>query len=153
MTSISFFRSMPVLAFTVLVFSVLALPGSAQQISIGNGENNWIDVEGLTRDGSTLTFSEIKIAADGWLVVHPFQNGAPNGDRVVAVTQLEAGTNKDVSITVHKGLSSGEMMIVMLHSDSNNNGDFDFIFIDDRNVMDLAVFEGSTMIGHAVAAP
>jgi hypothetical protein len=125
----------------------------AQEITTGNGQENWIAVDSMTRDGSTLTFSEIQIADSGWLVIHPFQNGAPNGDRVVGVTRLEAGINRDVSITVPKGLQSGEMMIVMLHSDSNHNGNFDFIFIDDRNVMDLAVFEGSTLIGHAVPAP
>ena len=137
----------------VLVSVLIFQNTSAQQVAIGNGEENWIDIESMSRDGSTLTFANVQIANAGWLVIHPFQDGAPNGDRVVGVTRLEAGSNEDVSITVHKGLSSGEMMIVMLHSDSNDNGEFDFIFIDDRNVMDLAVFEGSTMIGHAVAAP
>jgi len=145
--------SLSTLAVALVVFSTTMISGFAQEISIGNGEHNWIDVESVTRDGSTLKFSEVQIANAGWLVVHPFQNGAPNGDRVVAVTRLEAGRNKDVSLTVHKGLSRGEMMIVMLHSDSNDNGEFDFIFIDDRNVMDLAVFEGSTMIGHAIPVP
>ena len=123
------------------------------QMAIGNGENNAISVDTMTRKGNILRFEEITIEADGWLVIHPFEDGAPNGDRVVGRTFLEAGTNIGVEIEVYKGLASGEMMIVMLHSDSNNNGEFDFIFIDDRNVMDLAVFEGSTMIGHAVPAP
>ena len=133
---------------------LLSIGGIAHaQMSIGNGENNWIDIESMERVGNTLTFSQIKIDTDGWLVIHPFQNGAPNGDRVVGRTFLKAGLNESVSIDVPKGLASGEMMIVMLHKDSNNNGEFDFIFIDEQNVMDLAAFEGSTMIGHAVAAP
>lgn len=132
----------------------LGVLGIAQaQVSIGNGENNWIDIESMARSGNTLTFSQIQIDSDGWLVIHPFQNGAPNGDRVVGRTFLKAGLNEAVSIEVPKGLESGEMMIVMLHKDSNRNGEFDFIFIDERNVMDLAAFEGSTMIGHAVPAP
>ena len=125
----------------------------AQGMSIGNGSENWIQTEGMQRDGNVLKFAEVQIDGDGWLVIHPFQDGAPNGDRVVARTFLKSGTNTNVEIEVHKGLSSGEMMIVMLHKDSNNNGEFDFIFVDDRNVMDLAVFEGSTMIGHALPAP
>lgn len=125
----------------------------AQGMSIGNGSANWIQTEGMQRDGNVLKFAEVQIDGDGWLVIHPFQDGAPNGDRVVARTFLKSGTNTNVEIEVHKGLSSGEMMIVMLHKDSNNNGEFDFIFVDDRNVMDLAVFEGSTMIGHALPAP
>ena len=125
----------------------------ASQISIGNGENNWITVEGVIRDQSTLTFSEVQIAGDGWLVIHPFEDGAPNGDKYVASTYLEDGKNLNVSINVHKGLVTGETFIVMLHRDVNENKVLDFVFIDDQNVMDTAVFEGSTMIGHAIAAP
>ena len=106
---------------------------------MGNGENNWINVENVSRDGNTLIFSDIHIETDGWLIIHPFQNGSPNGDRVVASAFLKAGTNKDVSIEVYKGLETGEMMIVMLHSDSNANGELDFIFVDAQNVMDRAV--------------
>ena len=54
---------------------------------------------------------------------------------------------------MYKGLTVGEKMIVMLHSDSNENGVFDFVFVDERNVMDRAVFEGGTMIGHVISAP
>ena len=45
------------------------------------------------------------------------------------------------------------MFIVMLHRDANENKVLDFVFIDETNVMDLAVFEGTKMIGHAIAAP
>ncbi len=54
---------------------------------------------------------------------------------------------------MYKGAETGEMFIVMLHRDLNENGVFDFVFIDDRNVMDRAVFEGAKLIGHAVPAP
>ena len=145
------------LRFTTFISSLLVLVGMSPavlaQMSIGNGENNAIAIESMTRNGNVLTIDEITIEGDGWLVIHPFENGAPNGDRVVGRQFLKAGVNRDVKIEVYKGLESGEMMIVMLHHDSNSNGEFDFIFIDDRNVMDLAVFEGSTMIGHAVPAP
>lgn len=140
----------------LVVIYVAAVGGQALvhgQISMGNGQNNWIIVDDVKRDGGTLTFSEIQIEGDGFLIIHPFENGAPNGDRVVASTALSAGKNENVEITVHRGLDAGEMFIVMLHSDSNDNGVLDFIFIDDRNVMDLAVFEDSTLIGHAIPAP
>ncbi len=123
------------------------------QRSIGNGASNWITVEDVTRDEGTLTFSEVQINGNGWLVIHPFEEGAPNGDKYVAATFLEDGKNLDVDIQVYKGLTSGEMFIVMLHRDSNENMVFDFVFVDEINVMDRAVFEGSTMIGHAIAAP
>ncbi len=136
-------------AFTVSSAQTAAAP----QISIGNGAKNWITVEGVVRDDSTLTFSEVQIDGNGWLVIHPFEGGAPNGDKYVASTYLEDGSNPNVNIKVHKGLETGEMFIVMLHRDVNENKVLDFVFVDDRNVMDTAVFEGSTMIGHAIPAP
>ena len=143
---------------TILILTLghagaFANPEEQPAPSIGNGTNNWITVEGVTRDEGTLTFSEVHIDGNGWLVIHPFEDGAPNGDKYVAATFLEDGTTLDVNIQVHKGLTSGEMFIVMLHRDSNENKVFDFVFIDEQNVMDRAVFEGSTMIGHAIAAP
>ncbi|MBL4573274.1 MAG: hypothetical protein JKY86_09400 [Gammaproteobacteria bacterium] len=86
-------------------------------------------------------------------MLHPFEEGASNGDKYVASTYLKDGTNTNVSIKVHKGLATGKMFIVMLYRDANENQVLDFVFGDDRNVMDTAVFEGSTMIGHAIPAP
>ena len=100
-----------------------------------------------------LTFSNVQIEGSGWLVIHPFEEGKPNGDKYVGATFLKNGSNEDVEIMVHKGLESGEMIIVMLHHDSNSNEIFDFVFIDDVNVMDRAVFEGNKMIAHAIAVP
>jgi len=140
-----------------LIASVFAIVtaslAAAQSISMGNGSQNWITVDDVKRAGSVLTFSEIQIDGNGWLVIHPFENGAPNGDKYVAATYLKSGINADVEIEVIKGLEPGEMFIAMLHRDSNENQILDFIFVDERNVMDLAVFEGSTLIGHALAAP
>ena len=125
----------------------------AQAMSMGNGDKNWISVDDFEREGTILTFAEVQIDGDGWLVIHPFEDGAPNGDKYVASTFLNNGKNTDVSIEVFKGLAPGEMFIVMLHSDSNANKILDFVFVDDQNVMDLAVFEGSKMIGHAIPTP
>jgi hypothetical protein len=121
--------------------------------SMGNGTENWIDVAGVTRNNSILTFPEVQIDGNGWLVIHPFENGKPNGDKYVAQTYLENGKNENVEIDVLKGLMTDEMFIVMLHRDTNENKVLDFIFVDDTNVLDRAVFEGSRMIGHAIPAP
>ncbi len=126
---------------------------AAPQITLANGEANWIVVEDATRSGATFTFSEVHIAANGWLVMHPFENGKPNGNIYVGATYIAAGTNRDVEITVDPEPNTGDMFIVMLHSDVNENQVFDFVFVDERNVLDKAVFEGATMIAHAIAAP
>ncbi len=144
---------MTFLVFTLGHAGAFAQADQQTKPGIGNGTKNWITVEDVTRDQDTLTFSEVQIDGNGWLVIHPFEGGAPNGDKYVAATFLENGKNLNVKIQVYKGLTSGEMFIVMLHRDTNENKVFDFVFIDEQNVMDRAVFEGSTMIGHAIAAP
>lgn len=126
---------------------------AAPQITLGNGEDNWIITEGATRDGATFTFPEVQIAANGWLVMHPFEDGKPNGDIYVGHTYVGEGSNKDVEITVDNEPAVGEMFIVMLHSDVNEDKNFDFVFVNEREVADKAVFEGTKMIAHPYPAP
>ncbi|MFB3106533.1 MAG: hypothetical protein ACE1ZA_16645, partial [Pseudomonadales bacterium] len=66
---------------------------------------------------------------------------------------LNKGDNRDVQITVDSEPVNGEMYIVMLHRDVNENHEFDFVFVDEINVLDKAVFEGTKMIAHRFAAP
>ena len=143
-----------ILSFLATAMSLPAMAEKAPEgFSMGNGTKSWIKTEGASRDGNVLTFDEVHIDGNGWLVMHPFENGAPNGDKYVAATYVESGSNKDVEIEVHKGAETGEMFIVMLHRDLNENGVFDFVFIDETNVMDRALFEGPRMIGHAIPSP
>jgi len=126
---------------------------AAPQITIGNGEANWIITDGASRDGATFTFPEVQIDGNGWLVMHPFEDGKPNGKIYVGHTYLADGTSKDVEITVDNEPAPGEMFIVMLHRDVDEDKEFDFVFVNEREVEDKAVFEGTTMIGHAYPAP
>ena len=154
MNLLSFLKAISVMSLVLLCSQSLQAEDSAKPgFSMGNGTDNWIDVAGVTRNNSVLTFPEVQIDGNGWLVIHPFENGAPNGDKYVARTYLENGKNENVDIDVLKGLTQGEMFIVMLHRDTNENKVLDFIFVDDTNVLDRAVFEGSRMIGHAISAP
>ena len=125
----------------------------APQITMGNGEANWIHTDGATRDGATFVFPEVHIDGNGWLVMHPFENGKPNGNVVAGYSKISAGTSSDVSISVDPAPAKGDLFVVMLHSDANKNGEFDLVFINEREVLDKAVFEGTTMIGHVYAAP
>jgi hypothetical protein len=130
-------------AIAVLVSASSQAEKAPEGFSMGNG----------SRKGKVLTFDEVHIDGNGWLVMHPFEEGKPNGDKYVGATYVESGTNKDVEIEVHKGAETGEMFIVMLHRDLNENQIFDFVFVDNTNVMDRAVFEGPRMIGHMIPAP
>jgi hypothetical protein len=128
-------------------------PAEAPKVATGNGEANWIVTEGATRNGATFSFREVRIDGNGWLVMHPFKDGKPVGDVYVGATYLEDGENRGVAITVDSVPEPGEMFIVMLHRDVNENKVFDFVFVDERNVLDKAVFEGTKMIAHPFAAP
>ena len=121
--------------------------------TMGNGEANWIVTDGATRNAATFSFREVRIDGNGWLVMHPFRDGKPVGDIYVGATYLTKGENRDVAITVDPVPGAGDMFIVMLHSDVNENQIFDFVFVDEINVLDKAVFEGNKMIAHAFAAP
>jgi hypothetical protein len=128
-------------------------PPAPPEISLGNGAANWIVVEGASRDQATLTFSEVQIDGNGWLVMHPFKDGKPIGDIYVGHTYIEDGKNQNVEISIDPEPDTGDMFIVMLHRDVNENQEFDFVFVDEVNVLDKAVFEGPVMIAHAIAAP
>jgi hypothetical protein len=128
-------------------------PAEAPKITMGNGQANWIVTEGFSRRDATFTFREVRIDGNGWLVMHPFEDGKPVGDVYVGATYLKSGESRDVAISVKETPEPGEMFIVMLHRDVNENREFDFVFVDERNVLDKAVFEGTTMIAHSIAAP
>jgi len=126
---------------------------AAPEIVLGNGEANWIIVEDVSRDHATLTFSEVRIDGNGWLVLHPFKDGKPVGDLYVGHTYIEDGDNRNVEIKLDAEPAAGDMFLVMLHRDVNENQKFDFVFVDEVNVLDKAVFEDSLMIAHAIPVP
>lgn len=159
---------------------LLTAPANAQEteappaIQLGNGEKNWILVDGIERtasstytelratsdrqhlrrgDGVTLTIPEVHIDGDGWVVMHPFIDGKPSGTHVAGYAFVESGTNTDVAITLNPAPASGERYVVMLHKDANADRVFDFVFVAENVVEDEAVFEGRTMIAHIIAVP
>jgi hypothetical protein len=132
-----------------------ASAAAAPKLEMGNGESNRIETIGFTRDGRTFSFREVEVAGDSWLVLHPFRDAKPVGEIYVGATYVESGVNRDVSVTVQTAPEpqQGTPFLVMLHRDVNEDGTFDFVFVDERNVRDAAVFEGHKMIAHVIAAP
>lgn len=146
------------------------------QITMGNGEANSIQLDGLTlsevpstfsevrvdagdvssfRAHSTaLTFSEVVIEQNGWLVLHPVIDGRPDGDMVSGYAYVAAGENQDVTVRLDHPAKTGDRFLVMLHQDVDEDRVFDFVFVEDGiNVEDRAVFEGTHMIAHVFAVP
>ena len=143
------------LALVLLTLSAAALAFAEEAerpaITMGNGEKNWIHVDGLERDGRTLPFREVHLDSGGWLVLHPFEGGKPKGDIYVGARYLAAGTHETVSIdiTTAPEPATGTPFVAMLHSDVDGDETFDFVFVDGGpNVEDIAVFEGTTMVAH-----
>lgn len=151
-------------------------PPAAPQITLGNGERNAIETEGLAKtesvtqfseyrvdgegisafrgDSVALTFPQVMIEKPGFLVAHPVMDGRPNGDVVSGFTYLDAGVNEDVTLRLNTPADAGRMFLVMLHSDVDNDRVLDFVFVEDGiNVEDRAVFEGTTMVAHIVVVP
>lgn len=135
--------------------TLLAHPAASQEVAMGNGEENAIVVDDLTRERNVFTFAEVTLAEPGWLVLHPFEDGAPLGKIYVGARYLPAGTHRDVRLEVSTAPEPkpGTNFVVMLHGDVDDDQTFDFYFVDERNVADKAVFEGNTMIGHVITSP
>ena len=121
------------------------------KIVTGNGEHNFITLEGASRDGNSLTFPEVVISKPGFLVLHPFKNGKPVPTEYVGAVPIKAGQNTNVAIEVDGGVSSGDMFVVMLHYDMNEDEIFDFN--DGITVPDAPVFEGHKLIALRYRAP
>lgn len=144
--------------------------------SMGNGEANMIQIEGVTRapgvaqfsevrvdgdavymfrgDSTAITFPKVVIEQPGFLVLHPVMDGRPNGDMVSGFTYLDAGETTDVTIQIDHPADVGTMFLVMMHTDVDRDHVLDFTFVEDGiNVADTAVSEGSKMIAHIFAVP
>ena len=95
---------MQIARFLLIIGSLLTLSACmtlAKMVGrIGDGDANWIVVDDASRDGATFTFSEVQIDGNGWLVMHPFEDGKPNGDIYVGATYIPNGENRDVEIKV-----------------------------------------------------
>ena len=103
----------------VAVSSVLGFAGPALADHLN------IPVEGISVDGSTVTFPSVLIDKDGFVVVHAMENGAPVLPGNVGHTAVKAGTTENVAVMVD-GLEAGADYMVMLHYDTDGNGEYGF---------------------------
>jgi hypothetical protein len=108
----------------------------------------------VARQGAAFTFREASIDGNGWLVIHQIVDGKPVGETYLGATYVPSGASKNVTVDVAAyAPKTGEMFVVMLHRDVNENQVFDFVFVDPPHVLDKAVFEGTKMIAMTFRAP
>jgi hypothetical protein len=76
-------------------------------------------VEGMDQDvsGGTVTASKIVAPENGWLVVHRTDAEMKPGP-VVGYAPLKMGENTDVTAILTEEVKSGEMLMLMVHSES-----------------------------------
>lgn len=77
-----------------------------------------LSVTGSDQDmsGGKVTASSVVAGEDGWLVVHRTDAAMKPGP-VVGYAPLKAGENKDVTADLTEPVKSGEMLMLMLHSE------------------------------------
>lgn len=120
-------------------------------VQTGNGENNRIITQDIARAGARFAFAKVEIDRDGWLVFHPFRDGAPSPTDVAGYVFLERGIHEPAVVMLDAAPREGEMFVAMLHYDMNEDGVFDFQ--DGVSPPDAPVFENGVMIAHRIATP
>ena len=75
-------------------------------------------VEAMDQDvsGGTVSASKIMAGENGWLVVHRTDSAMKPGP-VVGYAPLKKGENMDVTAILQEPVKSGEMLMLMIHSE------------------------------------
>ena len=77
--------------------------------------------------GETVTVDNVTLPAGGFVVVHaPNVSSAPIESTLGASSYLTNGTNENVEITLDRPLPKDSRVVVMAHTDSNENRVYDF---------------------------
>ncbi|MDY8108001.1 hypothetical protein U0C82_02405 [Fulvimarina sp. 2208YS6-2-32] len=70
--------------------------------------------------GGTVSASSVTAPEKGWLVVHRTDADMKPGP-VVGHAPLEAGVNENVSVELGEDVASGDMLMLMVHSEAGGN--------------------------------
>ena len=77
-------------------------------------------------DGNTVTVDSAVIDAQGWMVIHADNDGAPGP--VLGVTPLVAGLNENIAVALDGDIT--ETVFPMLHYDTGEAGVYEFGTVD-----------------------
>lgn len=100
------------------IIAMSAAPALAQDLSVMGADQ---DVS-----GGSVVASSVMAGEDGWLVIHRTDAAMKPGP-VVGHAALKAGENKDVSAKLDEPVKSGDMLMLMLHSDNGpKKGEFEY---------------------------
>ncbi len=85
-----------------------------------------ITLKGATFKGDTVTFPQVMMDKDGWLVIHAMKDGAPVLPSSLGSTFVPAGPSMNVAVDINEKVMKGTDYLVMLHYETNGNGTYDF---------------------------
>lgn len=97
---------------TAAAAALLATAAQAAELSVTGSDQ---DVSGGKVTAATVTAAE-----DGWLVVHRTDAEMKPGP-VVGHAAIKAGENKDVTADLTEAVKSGDMLMLMLHSETGGS--------------------------------
>ncbi|MEQ8826468.1 MAG: hypothetical protein RIC82_01655, partial [Parvibaculum sp.] len=131
----------------VTASALLALGLFASQAQAASHGGMSVMGEDQDVSGGTVTASQINAGANGWLVVHRTDADMKPGP-VVGHAPLKAGENNDVAAILTEPVKSGEMLMLMLHSEEGGTktGIFEYtlgakedgpVRVDDKLVMQV----------------
>lgn len=121
---------------SVMVVGLLALAGCAESTEpeaemtgyIASENDAQLEIDDEQDSASMLTVERVEVPENAWIVVHLDDNGKP-GDRV-GLQPIDKGESLDVSVNL-EGVST-ENVIVAIHADRGEEGEFEF----DKDDMD-----------------
>jgi hypothetical protein len=105
----------------VLAASLLAGGAFAQDMPAPG-----LKVEGGTTKGDMLIVPEVMMDKPGFVVIHEMIDGKPVVPQSIGHVAVAAGTTPFVEVPVQGGLKKGTEYMVMLHYDTNDNGEYEF---------------------------
>ena len=84
-----------------------------------------ISADDQSGDGTSVTVASVTLPADGFVVIHADNDGAP-GAVIGNSALLSAGDSTDVVITLDAALDADATVFPMAHVDANANGEYEF---------------------------
>ena len=84
-----------------------------------------VDASGVTAEGNTITVPSVTLPQPGFVVVRAMLDGQPVAP-AIGHPMIEAGATENTMIELPYTPETGESYMVMLHADTNNNGEYEF---------------------------
>jgi hypothetical protein len=89
---------------------------SAATVALAGGHMMGVTGDDQDVSGGTVTATEVKAEANGWLVVHRTDESGKPGP-VVGHAPLRKGVNTDVVAILTEPVASGDLLMLMLHGE------------------------------------